>query len=61
MEGRPQILIHNGTLFEDVVAGARLTHHELNAALRRGGCSCVEEVHSAILENSGAISVVERS
>jgi len=56
--GRPQILIHNGKLFEDVVARAHLTHHELQAALRRGGCSCVDEVHSAILENSGDISVV---
>jgi len=60
VEGRPQILIHNGKLFEDVVAHARLTHHELNAALRRGGCSCIEEVHSAILENSGEISVVSK-
>src|ERR1700741_1187979 len=28
IEGRPQILIHNGKLFEDVVAKARITHHE---------------------------------
>jgi uncharacterized membrane protein YcaP (DUF421 family) len=60
VEGRPQILIHNGQLFDDVVSKAHLTHHELNAALRRGGCSCVDEVHSAILENSGEISVVAK-
>lgn len=60
VEGRPQILIHNGKLFEDVAAKARLTHHELHAALRRGGCACVDEVHSAILENSGEISVVPK-
>lgn len=60
IEGRPQILIHNGKLFEDVISQAHLTHHELHAALRRGGCSCVEEVHSAILENSGDISVVAK-
>ena len=58
VEGRPQILIHNGKLFEDVMAKAQLTHHELNAALRRAGASSVAEVHSAILENNGAISVV---
>ena len=58
VEGRPQILIHNGKLFEDVMLRAQLTHHELNAALRRSGCSSVAEVHSAILENNGAISVV---
>jgi uncharacterized membrane protein YcaP (DUF421 family) len=60
IEGRPQVLIHNGKLFQDVMATAKLTHHELNAALRQTGCSCVEEVHSAILENNGAISVVPR-
>ncbi len=58
VEGRPQIFIHNGKLFEEVMAKAQLTHHELNAALRRSGCSSVAEVHSAILENNGAISVV---
>jgi len=58
VEGRPQVLIHDGKLFEDVMAGAQLTHHELKAALRQAGCTCVEEVRSAILENNGAISVV---
>jgi uncharacterized membrane protein YcaP (DUF421 family) len=60
IEGRPQIIVHNGKIFEDVMANARLTHHELNAALRQSGCTCVEEVRSAILENNGSISVVPR-
>lgn len=34
IEGRPQVLIHDGKLSEDVMASARLTHHELHAALR---------------------------
>jgi len=37
---------------------AQLTHHELDSALRQAGCVCVEDVHLAVLENSGAISVV---
>jgi uncharacterized membrane protein YcaP (DUF421 family) len=60
IEGRPQILVHNGKLFEDVVAKNHLTHHELNAALRQAGCSSFEDVHSAILENSGTITVVPK-
>ena len=60
VEGRPQVLIHDGQLYEDVMAKAQLTHHELQAALRQGGCTCIEEVHSAILENNGSISVVQR-
>jgi uncharacterized membrane protein YcaP (DUF421 family) len=57
IEGRPEILIHNGKIFTDVMKKEQLTHHELNAALRAAGCSCVEEVHSAILENTGQITV----
>jgi len=57
IEGRPEILIHNGKLFSDVLEKEKLTHHELNAALRAAGCACVEEVHYAILENTGAITV----
>jgi uncharacterized membrane protein YcaP (DUF421 family) len=61
IEGRPQVIIHNGQVFEDVMKSAKLTHHELNAALRRTGCSCVDEVQAAILENNGSISVITRA
>jgi uncharacterized membrane protein YcaP (DUF421 family) len=61
IEGRPQIIIHNGRVFEDVMRHAQLTHHELNAALRQAGCTCPEEVQTAVLENNGSISVVTRS
>jgi uncharacterized membrane protein YcaP (DUF421 family) len=59
IEGRPQVLIHNGQLYEDVMAHARLTHHELNAAMRRAGCGCIKDVRSAVLENNGALSIVK--
>lgn len=58
IDGRPQVIIHNGVLFEDVLARAQITRHELNAALRHEGCSSIGEVRSAILENNGAISVI---
>jgi len=60
VEGRPQVLIHNGRLYEDVMKSAKLTHHELDAALRQSGCACVEDVRMAFLENNGSISVVPR-
>jgi uncharacterized membrane protein YcaP (DUF421 family) len=60
VEGRPQLLIHNGKVFSDVIAKMHLTHHELEAALREAGCSCADDVHSAFLENSGNISVVPK-
>jgi uncharacterized membrane protein YcaP (DUF421 family) len=60
IEGRPEVLIHNGKVFEEVLARAQMTRHELNAALRQSGCTCPEEVHTAILENNGSISVTPR-
>ena len=60
IEGRPQILIHDGKLFEDIMARSQLTHHELNAALRQSGCSNIDEVHCAILENNGSVTVTSR-
>jgi uncharacterized membrane protein YcaP (DUF421 family) len=61
IEGRPQVIIHNGKVFEDVMRSAKLTHHELSAALRRSGCACAEKVQMAILENNGSISIVQRA
>lgn len=61
IEGRPEVLIHNGTLFPAVMKRAKLTHHELNAALRQAGCASINEVHTAVLENNGALSVVPKS
>jgi uncharacterized membrane protein YcaP (DUF421 family) len=60
IEGRPQVLIHNGKLYQEIMTAARLTHHELHAALRQGGCACVDDVHMAVLENNGSISVVPK-
>ena len=60
IEGRPEVLIHNGKLFEDVMARAQLTHHEVDAALRQAGCASIEQVHCAILENNGSITVTQR-
>jgi uncharacterized membrane protein YcaP (DUF421 family) len=60
IEGRPQVLIHNGQLYDAVLQDAKLTRHELHAALRQNGCDSVDDVHLAVLENNGSISVVQR-
>ncbi len=58
VEGRPQVIVHDGVVFEEVMAKAKLTRHELNAALRESGCNTLEDVLSVILENNGSITVV---
>jgi uncharacterized membrane protein YcaP (DUF421 family) len=57
VEGRPQVLIHNGKLYADIMHKEKVTQHELDAALRAAGVACVEHVHFAVLENNGQISV----
>ena len=60
VEGRPEVLIHHGKLFQKTLDHAKMTHHEVMSALRKAGCSSVEDVQSAFLENDGSISVVPR-
>ena len=57
IEGKPEVLIHNGHVYRDVMARERLTQSELDAALRRAGCASVADVHFAMLENNGQITV----
>ena len=61
IEGRPQIIISNGILYQDVMDKCQITQHELDAALRESGCENVNKVHLAILEINGVISVIPKS
>ena len=60
VEGRPEVLIHDGKLYDAVLAREKLTKHELFAALRGAGCGGVDEVRAAILEANGTITVIAR-
>lgn len=57
IEGTPRVLIHNGVLNEEVIRGELLTRHELAAALRAAGCTDMQHIHVATLENNGQITV----
>ena len=61
IEGRPELLIHNGRLFEKALERSKLTRHELMSALREAGCDSLEDVRCAMLENDGNISVIPRN
>lgn len=60
VEGQPEVLIHNGKIREDILEREMMTHEELHSALRRQGVANANEVHFAILENDGSISVKKR-
>jgi uncharacterized membrane protein YcaP (DUF421 family) len=57
VEGRPQVLIHEGRIFEDVMREARMTRKELDTALRHEGFFELGKIKLAILETNGDISV----
>lgn len=57
VEGKPEVIVHNGHIYQDVMQRQQLTQSELDAALRAAGCADVSHVHFAILENNGQISV----
>jgi len=61
VEGRPEVLIHNGKLFEKALKHTMITQHELMTALRGAGCAEVRDVHAAMLETDGSISVIPKS
>jgi uncharacterized membrane protein YcaP (DUF421 family) len=61
VEGRPQVLVHNGRIYVDVLRRSQLTRHELDSAIRSAGCTGVEEVHVAVLETNGSITVLPRA
>jgi uncharacterized membrane protein YcaP (DUF421 family) len=60
VEGRPEVLIHNGKLFEKALQHTKITHHELMTALRECGCATVEDVRGTLLETDGTISVIPK-
>lgn len=60
IEGAPQVLAHNGKLYENTLADAQLTRHELMAAIRSQGYSDLNEVRAVMLENDGTISVIPK-
>jgi uncharacterized membrane protein YcaP (DUF421 family) len=58
IEGRPIILIHDGKVDHVSMKQAKMTTHELEAALRAAGCAGPTDVRFAVLENTGKVSVI---
>lgn len=60
IDGKPEILIHNGRLYESTLEQEKITREELNSVLRRNGVIRVEDVRFAMLEANGDISVIAK-
>lgn len=60
IEGRPEVVVHRGRVYEDVLRRNDISLDELRAALRRNGAFDIGEVEYALLETNGALSVKKR-
>jgi len=58
IEGKPTLLIHQGSVLEESLHQEDVSLGELEAALREHGVLSAEAVASAVLEVDGSISVV---
>jgi uncharacterized membrane protein YcaP (DUF421 family) len=60
IEGDPQVLFHNGIVYEKVLKDAQVTRQELIAAVHKAGYAELGAIRAAILENDGTISVIPK-
>ncbi len=56
--GTADLLIYRGRVLRQHLAGENLTTDELRQALREHGVGALQDVHMAVLEPDGAISVI---
>lgn len=61
LQGRPTLLIHQGKLLEKNLEKELLNFHELKIMLRKQGIHYLEDVHEAVLESDGSISILKNS
>jgi uncharacterized membrane protein YcaP (DUF421 family) len=60
IDGEAEILLHTGKLRPGALERAGLTQHELMAALREADCAAICDVHTAVLETNGRVTVLTR-
>jgi uncharacterized membrane protein YcaP (DUF421 family) len=58
--GDPVLIVHDGQPIKQRMAREGITQDQLDAALREHGIDNVRDVHIAILESDGTISVIPR-
>ncbi len=61
VNGRPKVLIHDGEVQSGAMRSEKLTEQDLMAAVRREGLESISDVHLAISEPNGLISIIART
>lgn len=60
IEGTPTVLAKDGHVFQDVLRRELVSKPDFHEAMRRADCADVEQIHMALLETDGRISVMKR-
>ncbi len=60
VEGKPEILVYDGVIFHAALDTEKISPADLQAAIREAGCESEKDVHLAVMENNGRISVIEK-
>lgn len=60
VDGKPKVLIHQGSVQQKLLEQEQITADDLAAALRANGCLNAHEVERATIETNGQITVVLR-
>jgi uncharacterized membrane protein YcaP (DUF421 family) len=54
----PTLLVRNGQYLDDAMKAERVTHDEVDQAIRNSGIGRVEQVAAVVLETDGSLSVI---
>lgn len=60
-EGEPRLMVHSGKIVKGSLHKERITEAELKTMLRKQGIHSLNEIHSAILEADGVLSVTKHA
>jgi uncharacterized membrane protein YcaP (DUF421 family) len=60
VDGDPQVLFHDGKVYEKILKDSQITRQELIAAVHKAGYADLDMIRAAILENDGTISVIPK-
>jgi uncharacterized membrane protein YcaP (DUF421 family) len=60
VEGEPVVLARSGRLLRQVLRRELVSQADFETAMRKHGCSAIEQVELALLETNGEITIMQR-
>ena len=60
VEGSPVLLARDGVVFDDALRRQSISRGEFESEMRAADCAAPDDIHLAVLETNGHISIVKR-